>query len=156
MTEAPALLTDIEFISLGKGDKIVFEKVYRLTIDLVYFTANRCGASHQESQEVAQDVYLKLFDEAANLDNKYGIKKWLVVTTRNRIIDLKRMKKNQDHEPINSVVEEGTTQTPLCIEDTALLDILRREMEVQLVGNMVNEICAEIGDDTLKLFYIEG
>lgn len=147
--EPEEFLTEDEFIRLKDQDKLVFKKVYVQYFALVMYVVKRCGITQAECEDVVQDIFLKLFHQAASIQDRNSIKAWLSISARNLALDhLRRQKTRTDKaEEIKYSVQQTAAQS-----DGTLL----KELEVVLIGNLLIQIEQETGDSTLTLFYREG
>lgn len=137
---------------LRKRDKRVFRHVYDAYVGLLIYTAVRSGVSRTDAKDVVQDVFVKLWESATNIESMAALKTWLVVSTRNRAIDVlrqhKMVKTLGDDPPKRGV--EGDSESP---ETNASL---WHEIQVTLVGEIVETLCEENQEYSFKRFYVEG
>ena len=112
--------TDTElYEGLRAGDKACLEMLYRKYEKLLYSYAYKMTSSHERSEEVVQDVFMKVWQKKGAYDeNKGKLSTWLITITRNYAIDISRRKKidtyeyderddvNPDSDHFNSPVEK--------------------------------------------------
>lgn len=147
----PNDLDNNDFIRLQKGDTIVFKKVYDEFFGLVHYTVKRCGVLNEDSLDVVQDTFYKLFVKAVKINTPQGVKSWLVTTARNLSLDqLRRQQLVQKHSKIH-YFNENSENTSTFVSKSEL-----RELEIMLLGNLIDEIQTETSDDTFSLFYRDG
>jgi len=75
------------------GDEQAFELLYRRYADLVYSIALRILADPALAQDVAQEVFLRLWRAPASYDSARGrFVSWIVSVARNRAVDEVRLR----------------------------------------------------------------
>ena len=81
--------SDEELVTLVRGqDERAFELLYQRYADLVYSVALRILADPGLAQDVAQEVFLRLWRTPASYDESRGrFANWLVSVARNRAVD---------------------------------------------------------------------
>ena len=88
-----------------KGDNSYFEEIVKRYKNLVYSIILRMVNDHEEANDLAQEVFIKLYK---NLDKYYPDFKfstWVIRITTNHVIDYRRKKKH-DFVPLDSVESE--------------------------------------------------
>lgn len=76
------------------GDKTCLEMLYQKYEKLLYSYAYKMTSSRERSEEVVQDVFMKVWQKKGAYDeNKGKLSTWLISITRNSVIDLSRRKK---------------------------------------------------------------
>lgn len=79
---------------LQAGDKSCLETLYQKYEKLLYSYAYKMTSNHERSEEVVQDVFLKLWQKKGAYDAGRGkLSTWLISVARNSAIDLSRRKK---------------------------------------------------------------
>jgi RNA polymerase sigma-70 factor (ECF subfamily) len=143
------LLSEQEFRLLQKGHEASFQKVYEAYYGLIQYIIQRCGIDHEEKKDLIQETFLKLHTKAHEIKDAAAIKPWLVSCARHLALDYLRKKKfvslsdpDADHA-LAQRAEESQEQE-------------NHELEVRLVGHLIQDVCTQEQDDTLKLFYIDG
>jgi RNA polymerase sigma-70 factor (ECF subfamily) len=88
------------------GNTAAFEHLVRKYQDMVFTLAVRVLNHHEEAEEVAQDVFVKVFHSLSGFQQKSNFKTWIYRITCNESINRLRSKKNK----ISMVnLEEGLT-----------------------------------------------
>lgn len=145
----PARHTEIsedDLIALRSNDARAFERVYRAHIGLVIFTCTKLGVAPDVADEVAQECFVRLHHHAGRLTSISGLKAWLVTTTRNLVMDHYRAsKKHQDD-----------IDTDTLVDHTNAMASAERALELDLVGELLDEVGSEPGSETLIEFYRAG
>lgn len=131
--------TDSElYEGLQAGDKSCLERLYQKYEKLLYSYAYKMTSNHELSEEVVQDVFMKVWQKKGAYDaNKGKLSTWLISVTRNSVIDLSRRKKldtfeyderddvNNDTDHFNSSVEKTAQKH----EDAHLIDEAMRSLD---------------------------
>jgi RNA polymerase sigma-70 factor (ECF subfamily) len=143
------LLSETEFRLLQNGHEASFRKVYEAYYGLIQYIIQRCGIDHEEKRDLIQETFLKLHTKAHEIRDPAGLKPWLVSCARHLALDYLRKKKHvslstpdADHALAQRIDESQEQQ--------------EHELEVRLVGHLIEDVCHQEQDDTLKLFYIDG
>ena len=145
------LLSTEEFARFRNGDKQVFRKIYDAYFSIVAYTLKRCQIVDDNTMDIIQETFLKLHQHRENIDHGSAIKSWLITTARNIAID--ELRKQKSH---------STTTKKHCNYVLAGNDLsesepsLIHELEILLIGDLIDEITQQTGDDTFALFYKEG
>ena len=93
----PRELDRKEVAAIADGDQAAFGRVYDRYHRLVFALALRVLGDRTATEEVAQDVFLRLWHRAVDFDPARGdLAGWLVTVTRNRSID--RLRSRQQRE----------------------------------------------------------
>lgn len=77
-------------IQLKKGDYRAFEKLYNLYWNKVYHFTQLYIYNAQETSDIVQDVFVKLWEKRELLNEKKSLEGFLFITTRNIIFNQKR------------------------------------------------------------------
>lgn len=96
-------------------DRQAFETLYDRYEKLVFSFAHRLAGDRTISEEVTQDVFLKLWNGTSVYQKDKGkFSSWLLTVTRNKVIDELRRLKRHDHEPMlekDALIEQaGSTE----------------------------------------------
>lgn len=134
-----------EFARLQRGEAAVFSKVYHQYVGLIQYVVRRCGAQASSADDIVQETFMRLLRKVNEIQQPAALKAWLVTTARRLTLDeIARGRR------LVSGAEEGAD-----IPDTAV-ESVQRELEIALVGEMVQQISADTGDSTLAEFYLLG
>jgi RNA polymerase sigma-70 factor (ECF subfamily) len=86
-----------EVAKVARGDQAALGRLYDRYHRLVYSLAVRVVEDGAAAEEIAQDVFLKLWRSAPAFDAARGdLVSWLVTVTRNRAIDQLRSRQQRD------------------------------------------------------------
>ena len=105
---------DIVIEGLKNGDKLIFEEVYReYYIPLCYYCL-RYVESFSDSEEIVQDLFLKLWEMHDELDIKSSLNAYLYRAVQNYALNFLKKKKTHDkyivvqgQQPYGGVLEDG-------------------------------------------------
>ena len=100
--------TDEELlVLLRQHDEAAFEALYGRYADLVYSVALRVVADPALAQDVAQDVFLRVWRTPTSFDATRGrFSNWLVSVTRNRAVDEVRVRGRRWNREAGSAAAE--------------------------------------------------
>lgn len=130
-------------------DRDAFERLYDRFEKLVFSFAYRVTSDRTISEEVTQDVFLKLWNgQAVYQENKGKFSSWLLTMTRNKAIDELRRVKRHAHEEMlekDALVEE-VASTELEVEWKE-----KREEIQQAVSTLSSD-----QQEIVELFYFKG
>lgn len=121
----------------AEGDEDAFRELVRRHQDLVYGTAFKMlGSYAHEAEDVAQQVFIRVYKAASRYRPDATFKTWLMTITRNCVFtQLKRSSRREAlHQPLEPEVDGEAVESPL--PDTGAPDasenLLRDEMRVVL------------------------
>lgn len=124
-----------------------FQKIYEKYGRLVLYVAKQFSLSEELCEELVHDVFLRMYQKRSSLNQGEKLKGWLCITTRNLAIDLKR--KNRKEMLIKTTVEKNIAKPMLNPQ-------VVHNVECQAISQLIEQLTAETGDDSLKLFYVDG
>ncbi len=81
----------MEAETTGKRD---FDQIYDANVGNVYGVALKYAKNEHEADEIVQSVFLKLYTNMDNI-NLAAVRKWLVMTTKYKALNLRRDKKRE-------------------------------------------------------------
>lgn len=138
---------DEYFTRLQGGDTDAFEYIYAELKDPVYTIAYRIVQSRELAEDVAQDVFVKLFDLPEGLAVKYP-RAWIFQMTHNAAIDaLRREKPTEDIDELSQSLPAGDIEGRLDMEK-ALAALPRVEREIVSLHLNAELTFSEIADIT--------
>ena len=126
----------------GHGDQQAFAALAARHYDVAYRVAWRMTAGHADTEDIVQDVFLKLWNDPAQIRETKALRGWILRAVSNRAID--RFRKTP-HGTLDDVAEP-----------TAMPD---REAERMGVANEVDRAIAALPErqrQALALVYFEG
>lgn len=141
-----ALLTDSDFAALKQGDRLIFKRVFDQYFNLIKYVVAQCGIRNEETIDIVQETFFRFHRNIDSIHSQDSIKAWLITSARNLAID--HLRKTHRITQLDNV-------QALEAEDS-ILENLSRELEVALVGELLDKIAIETGDQTLVEFYRLG
>lgn len=153
-----AFLSDKEFDNFRKGEKKVFKKIFDHYYGLIRYVILRCGINADDCSDIVQDTFLKLHINAADIRSLQSIKSWLVTTARNHCLDELRKRKTEIKysEQVQQNVDSHHNDTLLQEGPHTLSQHEIHELEVLLVGDLINKFESHLSDQTFSCFYCKG
>jgi RNA polymerase sigma-70 factor (family 1) len=150
--------TDIELIeSLQKGDTEAFDLIFRRYSDRLYGFAFKYLKSKEESEELVQDVFLKIWENRRNLKQEGTLRSYLFTISYHNMCRLFRRRNYQEkvaRELVHSGNEEMTIddkidyQSVLEQVDQLIEQLPARQKEIFILsrkqGKSSKEIAAEL------------
>lgn len=140
------LLSDEEFAALKNGNKLIFKRVFDQYYQLVKYVVCQCGIPREECNDIVQEIFLRFYQNTQKMNHQSSIKSWLVTSARNLAIDYYRKSRKT-----TSLENEDAIES----EDNMVMNI-RRELELSLIGDLIDRLAVETGDSTLVEFYRQG
>ena len=86
------------------GDQAAWEQIVRLYRRKVFNVAYKFVGSHDQAEDLTQDVFLKLFKSLDTFDRRANFQTWLISVSRNLCIDHYRSAR-RERETINRDVD---------------------------------------------------
>lgn len=133
-------------VRLKKGDESAFERIYSLYYPKVYFYAKQYLSDVEEAREVAQDVFLTIWQKRNDLDSTLDLQPYILAVTRNRCISILRkrlLERNYQSKMLSK--EEVANYMALCHQSAET--ILSVEIE-----NIIVEVMDGFPEDTRRVF----
>ena len=99
-------MTDIELVQTClSGDQECFSELVERYKNLVYSVILRKTKDNEEANDLAQDVFLKVYKNLRSYSPEFRFSTWVIRITTNHIIDQYR-KKRQETVPIDEHLQE--------------------------------------------------
>src|SRR5258705_8985877 len=101
-----------------KGDQSAWDAIVRLYWRKVFNIAYKFVGRHDEAEDLAQDVFLKLFKSLKTFDRRANFSTWLISVSRNLCIDHYRSMR-REHDVVthdvdaSTLANASTTDSPL-------------------------------------------
>lgn len=126
-------MTDYEIIqACVNGDKNIFSELVARYKNLVYSLILRMVNHAEEANDLAQEVFIKVYKNLDKYYPDYKFSTWVMRITTNHVIDYRR-KKHFEHTPL----EEAEYQLPT---EESPESILIREEERRQVRDVVSQL----------------
>jgi RNA polymerase sigma-70 factor (ECF subfamily) len=159
-------LTDKEQILhlLSQGSEYAFTQVFDHYRGIVYGTALKYLKSESASEEIVQDIFLKLWTKRAELPNVQNFNGFLFTMARNAILDkLRRLANEKTAQTILSKQQSFTDNTDHRVLDNQYQQILEQAIDqlspqqkqvfrlAKVEGYSYKEIAEELGISVLTV-----
>src|SRR5213075_1302027 len=113
-----------------KGDQLAWEAIVRQYRRKVFNVAYKFVGKHDEAEDLAQDIFLKIFKSLDTFDRRANFQTWLISVSRNLCIDHYRSVR-KERETINRDVD-ASTLSPVSRDRSAYAQLELRD-RVQLL-----------------------
>jgi len=124
-----------------------FNTVVKHYYPAIVFFAEKIIDNHAVAQEIAQDVFVKLWEKEQNFDNDTSIRNFLYLSARNRCLnyirDTRRKQQREESIPLAPIPEDDITNNII------LAEVWR---EIELAINTLPEQCKKV----IKMTFQEG
>jgi RNA polymerase sigma-70 factor (ECF subfamily) len=117
------------------GDQSAWEQIVRLHWRKVFNLAYKFVGSHEQAEDLAQEIFLKVFRSLGTFDRRANFQTWLVSVGRNLCIDHYRSVRKERETIDRDVTAEdlspaAVTRSPLAsLENQDLAAMLRRALQ---------------------------
>src|SRR5262245_20546043 len=101
---SPSQVTDEIIERCLNGDQAAWESIVRMYRRKVFNVAYKFVGSHDQAEDLTQDVFLKLFKSLDTFDRRANFQTWLISVSRNLCIDHYRAVR-KERETINRDVD---------------------------------------------------
>jgi RNA polymerase sigma-70 factor (ECF subfamily) len=121
---------DVRLMRLvGRGDASAFEELIERHQALVAGTVGRMLGSNSEVEDIAQQVFIRVWKSARRYVPRAKFTTWLLKITRNLVFNELRRARRRAHVPLQS--EPGAEELPLKDETNPAPDASLLEVELQ-------------------------
>src|SRR5437588_9831545 len=132
--EAPARsqddAEDVRLMQLvAGGDTTAFEQLIERHQSLVAGTVARMLGSNSDVEDIAQQVFIRVWKSAGRYVARAKFTTWLLKITRNLVFNERRRRKRHPHLPVQ--IEPNDEEMPLKDEATATPDATLLQAELQ-------------------------
>lgn len=117
-----------------RGDQAAWERIVRLHWRRVFNVAYKFVGKHDEAEDLAQDIFIKIFKSLGTYDRRAHFQTWLVSVSRNLCIDHYRSVR-KERQTIDRDVDAGelTPAAPgqnayQALEQADRVELLRKAM----------------------------
>jgi RNA polymerase sigma-70 factor (ECF subfamily) len=117
------------------GDQVAWEQIVRQHWRKVFNVAYQFVGSHEQAEDLAQDIFLKIFRSLDTFDRRANFQTWLVSVSRNLCIDHYRSVRKERQTIDREVAAEdlapvSATASPLAaLENRDLAALLRQALQ---------------------------
>jgi len=120
-----------------RGDQSAWDDVVRLYWRKVFNIAYKFVGRHDEAEDLAQDVFLKLFKSLKTFDRRANFSTWLISVSRNLCIDHYRSMR-REHDVVTHDVDTSTLAKASAADSPYLL--LERRDRVSLLRAALDKL----------------
>src|SRR2546425_9316881 len=121
---------DVRLMRLvAQGDTVAFEKLIERHQSLVVGTVARMLGSNSDVEDIAQQVFIRVWKSASRYVPRAKFTTWLLKITRNLVFNELRRTKRHAHVPLQS--EPGAENPPVKDETNLAPDMSLLESELQ-------------------------
>ncbi|HBT59980.1 MAG TPA: hypothetical protein DEA45_04050 [Acholeplasmataceae bacterium] len=102
--------------SLKKGNKDAIEVIYDQTSRLVYYQVYQICHDHNLTEDLMQDVYMKVVNRIDSYQDQQSPKAWILMIARNETLNLIKKRQREviiEDNKISFIQAEEVEQTPL-------------------------------------------
>lgn len=127
---SPASETDALIERCLQGDQLAWDAIVRQYWRRVFNVAYKFVGRHDEAEDLAQDIFLKVFKSLATFDRRANFQTWLISVSRNLCIDHYRSVR-RERETIDRDISADDL-TPATTDAGPLLQMERNDLARQL------------------------
>lgn len=142
---------EIDHQRLKGREPSAFTKAYESFGGFVLYVAGAMGLEKNRSEDVVQEVFIRLWRHAPQLDEAHKLQAWLAITTRHAVYDVWR---KQKRETPTDVVALTKGQEAESVRE--LPGLLQQQHVAEIVNSAVAKVEQETGFETLSAFYFRG
>ena len=146
----PAVSDDALLALIGEGDRRAFAELYDRTAPRVLGLVTRCLRAPAQSEEVTQEVYLELWQNAARFDGSKGkALTWILTVARRRAIDRVRASQSSRDRDMKIGIRDQPTA----------FDVVSEAINTKFVNAEVRNALTQITlkqRETIELAYFSG
>src|SRR5512137_3078545 len=116
------------------GDQAAWEQIVKLHWRKVFNVAYKFVGSHEQAEDLTQDIFLKIFRSLDTFDRRANFQTWLISVSRNLCIDhyrsVRKERQTIDRDvPAEELSPVSATTSPLAaLENRDLAALLRRAL----------------------------
>jgi RNA polymerase sigma-70 factor (ECF subfamily) len=149
-TDPRAVASEVLLARVAKGDQAAFASLYDRVSDQVYGLVRRILRDPARSEEVAQEVLLEVWRQAARYEpDKGSAKGWVMTMTHRRAVD--RVRSEQSSRDRDEHISAR--------DNDDAFDVVEEEVESRMEHQRVREAMAALTDlqrEALELAYYGG
>jgi len=135
--KSAADLTDYEMITqILNGNKDLFAELVRRYKNLVYSVVVRMVASRDEADDLAQEVFIKVYRNLDKYYPDYKVSTWIIRITTNHVIDYRRKNRLETQAIEDMEYEEVHWSGP---ETSPEAEFLKKELK-EMLDNLVSSL----------------
>jgi len=118
-----------------EGDQVAWEQIVRQHWRKVFNVAYKFVGSHEQAEDLTQDIFLKIFRSLETFDRRANFQTWLISVSRNLCIDhyrsVRKERQTIDRDvPAEDLSPVSATASPLAtLENRDLAALLRQALQ---------------------------
>jgi len=143
-------MSDKELVRCCQADSAAFEELVRRYRRAVFAYARTSTGSHQDAEEVTQDVFVKIYRAAHRFNSKYSFTTWLYKITSNTC----KNKLRGHRHPAASLDDEDSPVVPVS-QDAGPLEVYRKNIAAAEVRDAIAQLPVKYRQ-VLHLRYVDG
>jgi RNA polymerase sigma factor (sigma-70 family) len=124
-----------------KGDQSAWDAIVSLYWRRIYHIAYKFVGRHDEAEDLAQDIFLRLFKSLKTFDRRANFSTWLISVSRNLCIDHYRSMR-REHELITHDVDVVALAPPSAIDSPYAM--LERRDRVALLRAALDKLAPSL------------
>lgn len=133
---------------MKRGDKEALEDLYDRYVKLLYSFSYKMLEDKQVSEEIVQEVFIKIWTQKSAYDDSKGkFSSWLLTITRNTVIDHIRKRK----EVVSDMQARELTEDP----DPSVEDQVEWKEKKEDIKQAMNQLGTD-QQQVIELFYFKG
>lgn len=117
-----------------EGDEVAFEQLVKKYEHSVLNTVHRYIGNHDEAEDIAQEVFIKVWRHAKSFKGKSKFSTWLYRIVVNQCLNY-RSKHKERHASLDEIMEQGKTPESLKVEIE-----FERQRKSKIVRKAINEL----------------
>lgn len=117
-----------------EGDEVAFEQLVKKYEHSVLNTIYRYIGNHDEAEDIAQEVFIKVWRHAKSFKGKSKFSTWLYRIVVNQCLNY-RSKHKERHASLDEIMEQGKTPESLKVEIE-----FERQRKSKIVRRAINEL----------------
>jgi RNA polymerase sigma-70 factor, ECF subfamily len=123
------------------GDQSAWNAIVALYWRKVFNIAYKFVGRHDEAEDLAQDIFLKLFKSLKTFDRRANFSTWLISVSRNLCIDHYRSTR-REHDLVSHDIDTSTVPYPSTIESPQMM--LERRDRVSLLRAALDKLAPSL------------
>lgn len=143
-------MTDKELVRRCQADESAFEELMRRYKKVIFAYARAATGSHQDAEEITQDVFVKVYRAAHRFNEKYSFTTWLYTIASNTCKNKLRSRKPR---PVS--LDDDESPVVAVSADAGPLDMYNQKIAVSEVRGAIDELPPKYRE-VLFLRYVQG
>ena len=150
-------LSDLELTTLaGEGDENAFAEIMRRYSPRVFRFAGRFFRQRSVIEEIAQDVFLRIFTQLKSYEGRGSFEGWLTRITVNTCINTLRGARRENELTVSALSDDEADWLEKRMSDAAAVQHQSNE-EKLVAADLVNRVLETMStDDRIVLTMIDG